>query len=775
MKRIAKGYCIAAGLLLLWAAADLSHYAANGGDLISYYDGAGVLLQLVHHSLFQALVKLLLGGLVLLIGWRRRDAGQQRPAALTALTLRLGAGLLAAWLAGMGCATFAVAQTLFDLMVERAWDYNESFSTWISYWYDDSLPQREAETPGYLENRLLELLQYTNGHSWSSTSWLYEEEDGGPSPLRDVSIPIQTAVILAGSDGQVLQYSRDFLSFGYLTQETYEAEGLDAIWDGYGWMDLSDPDSPQYAVFRDPSVTDGSMWDDFYYLKITGVWDGTRLEPVAMSRISYLDWSEALDQAGPTRTYTSDDGATVREYDYTAEELMERGLLAWDPLFDETAHAPAGELVTVYAIHPDRSLYDPGEAVGPWRNREYWSRYEQNHLDLGRTDPRETGYASLLELLDTMRRADSGTDGAWGNVHFWQNRIDDLIVLDRLVYSLDPSVEGREDFKVVAYTAFRVSPLGAAVTLLRDVYLGSALLVLAILLALRAQFKRRLILPLQVINAGTAAGWTHLLELQEQPPKWAEPWALYQNYLQAADLHRCSKNEIARLTTALDYARTAEENRRQMTSHIAHELKTPLAILHSYAEGLREHIAEDKREKYIGVILAETERMDALVLDMLDLSRLEAGKVKLARDNFSLADVARSVFGRLERSIQAKELQLSFDFPEDCAVTADEGRIAQAVENFATNAVKYTPQGGRVAVSIRRQRGQTTFTVENDCPPLSDETLSKVWDTFYRGDTARSGGGTGLGLAIARTIIELHGGKCAARRTETGAAFSFTL
>ena len=94
-------------------------------------------------------------------------------------------------------------------------------------------------------------------------------------------------------------------------------------------------------------------------------------------------------------------------------------------------------------------------------------------------------------------------------------------------------------------------------------------------------------------------------------------------------------NEITRLNTALTYAKTAEENRRQMTSHIAHELKTPLAVVHSYAEGLQEHIAEDKRDKYIDVILSETERMDAMVLEMLDLSRLEAGKVKLSRDQFS--------------------------------------------------------------------------------------------------------------------------------------------
>ena len=234
-------------------------------------------------------------------------------------------------------------------------------------------------------------------------------------------------------------------------------------------------------------------------------------------------------------------------------------------------------------------------------------------------------------------------------------------------------------------------------------------------------------------------------------------------------------NELTRLNTALNYAKTAEENRRQMTSHIAHELKTPLAVVHSYAEGLKEHIAEDKRDKYLDVILSETERMDAMVLEMLDLSRLEAGKVKLARDQFSLGELARSVFDRLEMAIQAKELQLTWDLPEDTNLTADEGRIAQVVENFATNAVKYTPPGGSIAVSIEKGRRGLTFTVANDCPPLSREALNKVWDTFYRVDEARSGGGTGLGLAIAKQIIELHGGSCSAENTGTGVAFRFTI
>lgn len=135
---------------------------------------------------------------------------------------------------------------------------------------------------------------------------------------------------------------------------------------------------------------------------------------------------------------------------------------------------------------------------------------------------------------------------------------------------------------------------------------------------------------------------------------WREPQQIAQGLYHQREAEKEDKLEIHRLEAALDYAKSAEEGRRQLVSNLAHELKTPLAVIHSYAEGLKEHIAEDKQEKYLSILLSETERMDAMVLEMLDLSRLEAGKVKLARDTFSLGDLARETFGRLERAMEAK-------------------------------------------------------------------------------------------------------------------------
>jgi signal transduction histidine kinase len=103
----------------------------------------------------------------------------------------------------------------------------------------------------------------------------------------------------------------------------------------------------------------------------------------------------------------------------------------------------------------------------------------------------------------------------------------------------------------------------------------------------------------------------------------------------------------------------------------------------------------------------------------------------------------------------------------DCEITADEGRITQAVTNLVSNAIKYSPRGGTVHLGVTREKNQTLFSIENESEPLSEEVLAKIWDSFYRADASRTEKGTGLGLSITKAIIELHGGTCQVRNTTT--------
>ena len=232
------------------------------------------------------------------------------------------------------------------------------------------------------------------------------------------------------------------------------------------------------------------------------------------------------------------------------------------------------------------------------------------------------------------------------------------------------------------------------------------------------------------------------------------------------------KDEIYRQQQALRYAEDAEKSRREMTGAIAHELKTPIAVLSSYAEALQENIDAEKQSYYLGVIREETDKMDRMVLELLDLSRLEAGKYKLQRENFDLQELAQEIVKPLEGQIREKNITLEWKVGE-VLINADRYRFGQVVENFMTNAIRHTPDGGKIVLRIGMNR--ETFSVENQGSRLPQENLKKVWETFWQGDRSRNQRGTGLGLSIVKTIVELHGGSVKAENTAIGVRFSANL
>ncbi len=491
-------------------------------------------------------------------------------------------------------------------------------------------------------------------------------------------------------------------------------------------------------------------------LRFTGTFDGVDFLPSSIEYVSCEDFSRALSAMGSGSFTVS---GVVKTFD-----------LPWKLLYeDPDALPPDGEQVVFYADQFDLCLPQPLPPVS-YDGKQYDGQ-EELLLDL----------ASGLTEQGVLRSRFEGDTLVIPSAGYCLRQNGEVIPDYGWDYFSDPDDPNAPELLFYTVSVVVCSPWRMAAIELKHVYLGSFLLAAALALLLWIVIRRRLIVPARLAAQELA---------KDERTEWTAPrrrvWregrelfdglARVRGVLQedAGELGR-QKNEITRLNTALRYAEDAEENRRQLTSSIAHELKTPLAVVHSYAEGLRERIAEEKRDQYLDVILSETERMDAMVLEMLDLSRLEAGRVKLSRDEFSLPALVRAVFDKLDRAIEARELRLTLSLPGELTVTADESRIAQVIENFATNAVKYTPYGGCVEASLRRERGGITFTVSNDSAPLSEEALRRVWDTFYRADESRSGGGTGLGLAIARNIIELHGGRCFVYNTGTGVAFGFTL
>lgn len=344
-------------------------------------------------------------------------------------------------------------------------------------------------------------------------------------------------------------------------------------------------------------------------------------------------------------------------------------------------------------------------------------------------------------------------------------------LFNSLIYRKQHFTWNGEDYTVAV--AVQCFPLKYAATRLIYTYTISFNLLLVCLSAIGKGIRKNLTEPLQVINRCYENNRRELSEYAASP--LAELQILGQQYNEKqGQLHDLSQ-EKQQLQTALDYAKNAEENRRKLVSALAHELKTPLAVIHSYAEGLREGIAGDRTDHYLQVIQEETERMDELVLQMLDLSQLEAGKVTLNREKFSLWELTNRVLQRLELAAKAKNLEVSFYLQERLFVTADETRIEQVVTNLLTNAIQYTGAGGWIRIKLFSYQSAAHFSVENSSQPIPPEMLEKLWDSFYRADSARSSNGTGLGLAIVKNIIQLHRGSCRAKNTADGVEFRFSL
>lgn len=216
-----------------------------------------------------------------------------------------------------------------------------------------------------------------------------------------------------------------------------------------------------------------------------------------------------------------------------------------------------------------------------------------------------------------------------------------------------------------------------------------------------------------------------------------------------------------------------EKNRRELTDTIGHELKTPLGIIRTYSEGLKEHISEEKRDHYLEVIIDETAKMDELILEMLDLSKLESKAYTLKEETFCLNTLIQEVLKNKERLFENQELEVTFTADQEWEIVADYKRMMQVINNLVINAIIHTPEGGKIQISIEKRR----VVIENEGEPIPENQLPLIWDAFYKGDKEkeRCERGTGLGLSIVRNVLELHKMPYGATNTDGGVKFWFEL
>lgn len=226
--------------------------------------------------------------------------------------------------------------------------------------------------------------------------------------------------------------------------------------------------------------------------------------------------------------------------------------------------------------------------------------------------------------------------------------------------------------------------------------------------------------------------------------------------------------------------RKTEEERKEFVANVSHELRTPLTNVRSYAETLHDSsdVPPEMANSFLDVILSETDRMTHIVQDLLTLSKFDYGHMEMSMSRFPLTDAVDDVCNAVEMAAKSHNHTLIRNYPTLPVITADRGRLTQVIMNIVGNAIKYTPDGGRIEISGGADNDSVWLEVSDNGLGIPPADRTHVFERFYRVDKARSreSGGTGLGLSIASEIIAQHHGVISlVERDGPGTTFRITL
>jgi signal transduction histidine kinase len=244
-------------------------------------------------------------------------------------------------------------------------------------------------------------------------------------------------------------------------------------------------------------------------------------------------------------------------------------------------------------------------------------------------------------------------------------------------------------------------------------------------------------------------------------------------------VQRVVTNEIGRamMISRYEEARQAIEAREQVLKIVSHDLRNPLHTIAMSTELLLEGVgSEDQQKRHVAIIRRAGDRMNRLVKDLLDVAKLESGRLSIQPRLIDVTSLLKEAEDMLHPLAAAKSLSLDISAAEDLPrIQADSGRVLQVLSNLVGNAIKFTPVEGHIAISARRVGSGIQFTVEDSGPGIPPEQLPHIFGAFWQADpTDRRG--IGLGLTISKAIVEAHGGRLSVEsEVGRGTAFHFTL
>lgn len=222
-----------------------------------------------------------------------------------------------------------------------------------------------------------------------------------------------------------------------------------------------------------------------------------------------------------------------------------------------------------------------------------------------------------------------------------------------------------------------------------------------------------------------------------------------------------------------------DEMRKEFLDNVSHELKTPIALIQGYAEGLNENISDDPESRafYCEVIMDEASKMNKLVKNLLTLNQLESGKDAPMMERFDIVSLIHGVLQSMHIMIEQKEATVIFEAQDPVYVWADEFKTEEVVTNYTSNALNHLDGERKVEIKILQEADCVKVTVFNTGTPIPEEDLPNLWNKFYKVDKARTReyGGSGIGLSIVKAIVEGMNQKYGVCNFDNGVEFWFTL
>ena len=238
------------------------------------------------------------------------------------------------------------------------------------------------------------------------------------------------------------------------------------------------------------------------------------------------------------------------------------------------------------------------------------------------------------------------------------------------------------------------------------------------------------------------------------------------------------QNANRKLEADIEHEKELEQARTNFFSAVSHELKTPVTIIKGQLEGMLLGIGAYKdREKYLTRSLEIANTLETMVQEILTISRLETAGPDFKKDCLDCVQIIKSYLSETEDLIAGKDLQIHLDTPPSALITGNKLLMEKVFSNLMGNAIKYSPQGASIYISVHMEHGQIEFSFENTGAHIPEDSIPKLFDAFYRVEQSRSRktGGSGLGLYIVQEILHQHGSECTVCNTQAGVKFSFTI